>query len=97
MLSPRGRWLEDLGMAGHEGRPGTKVNNCSLPKCMEAQPLPSSSAPVKLLNSAVQEKERTDHRPGAASQQRSNPASGYYVLCDHVQVTASLWAAAPSL
>lgn len=51
-------------MAGHEGWPGTKVNNCSLPKCMEAQPLPSSSAPVKLLNSAVQEKECTDHRPG---------------------------------
>lgn len=95
MLSPRGRWLEDLGMAGHEGWPGTKVNNCSVPKCMEAQPLPSSSAPVKLLNSAVQ-KECTDHRPGAASQQRSNSASGFYILCDHVQVTASLGAAAPS-
>lgn len=33
---PQGRWLQDLGMAGHASWPGTKVYDHSIPKCMEA-------------------------------------------------------------
>lgn len=53
MLSLLKRHLEDLEAAGQAGWPGTKVDD-TLPLPMLRRPCPSL-APVKLLNSAVQE------------------------------------------
>lgn len=61
------------------------------PNAWRPRALPSSLAAVKLLNPAVQGKERTDTR---LDDRLTHP--GCHILCDRGQVRASLWAAAPS-